>query len=120
MAAPNLLSSTTVTGKTVMSALTTVTANVLTNSAGSGTVDKLNNVILTNSTSTAVYANVMINRSSTAYPIGGNVSIPGYSTLVLLGKDTSVYLEEGDVLQANVSANSAITMVSSYELISAT
>ena len=118
MAAPNLLSTTTVTGKTAVAALTTVTSNVITNSSGSSTVDKLNNVILTNYTSSAVSANIMINRSSTLYYIGGAVAIPANSTLVLLGKDTSIYLEEGDVVQANVSANSSVSFTASYELMS--
>lgn len=105
------------TGKTAVALLTTVTSNVITNAAASSTVDKLNNIILSNYTSSAVNANVMINRSSTVYYIGGNVSIPGNSTLVLLGKDTAIYLEEGDVLQANVSANTSISMSASYEII---
>ena len=105
------------TGKTAQALLTTVTSNVITNSAASSTVDKLNNIILSNYTSSAVTANVMINRSSTLYYLGGNISVPGNSTLVLLGKDTAIYLEEGDVLQANVSANTSISMSASYEII---
>jgi hypothetical protein len=105
------------TGKTAQALLTTVTSNVITNSAASSTVDKLNNIILSNYTSSAVTANVMINRSSTLYYLGGNISIPANSTLVLLGKDTAIYLEEGDVLQANVSANTSISMSASYEII---
>lgn len=118
MAAPNLLGTTTVTGKTALATLTTVTANVITNSSSSGTVDKLNSIVLSNYSSSAVSANVMINRSATVYYIGGTVSIPANSTLVLLGKDTSLYLEEGDVLQANVSANTSVSMSASYELMS--
>jgi redox-sensitive bicupin YhaK (pirin superfamily) len=118
MAAPNLLGTTTVTGKTALATLTTVTANVLTNSSSSGTVDKLNSVVLSNYSGSTVTANVMINRSATVYYVGGNISIPANSTLVLLGKDTSLYLEEGDVLQANVSANTSISMSASYELMS--
>jgi sporulation protein YlmC with PRC-barrel domain len=117
MAAPNIVNITTLTGKTSLSELTTVTGNVITNSAGSNTVGKLNNIILSNFTGTVVTANVMINRSATLYYVGGNVSIPSNSTLVLLGKDTSVYLEEGDVLQANASANTSISMSASYEII---
>ena len=117
MAAPNLLTSTTVTGKTALSQLTTVTANVITNSSASGNVAKLNDVMLSNYTAGVVSANVMINRSATIYYVGGTVSIPANSTLVLLGKDTSLYLEEGDVLQANVSANTSVSMSASYELI---
>lgn len=118
MAAPNIIGATTITGKTVLSNLTTVTANVLTNSSSSGTVDKLNSIMLSNYTSSSVGANVVIDRSGTTYYLGGNLSIPGNSTLVVLAKDTGIYLEEGDVLQANATANSSITLTTSYELIS--
>jgi hypothetical protein len=117
MASPNIINIASMTGKTAQALLTTVTSNVITNSAASSTVDKLNNIILSNYTSSAVTANVMINRSSTLYYLGGNISVPGNSTLVLLGKDTAIYLEEGDVLQANVSANTSISMSASYEII---
>lgn len=117
MAAPNLLNASTITGKTALAALTTVTANIITNSTGSNTVDKIENIVLSNYTTSTVTANVMLNRSATLYYIGGNVSIPANSTLILLAKDSSIYLEEGDVIQANVSSNSAVSMASSYELI---
>ena len=117
MAAPNLISATTITGKTALSQLTTVTANIITNAAASGTVVKLNTVTLSNYTANIVTSNVMINRSGTAYYISGNINVPANSTLVLLAKDTTTYLEEGDVLQANVSANTAISMSASYELV---
>lgn len=118
MAAPNLLGTTTVTGKTALATLSTVTSNVITNGSSSNTVDKLNTIVLSNYSGSAVTANVMINRSATVYYVGGTVSIPANSTLVLLGKDTSLYLEEGDVLQANVSANTSVSMSASYELMS--
>jgi hypothetical protein len=117
MAAPNLLTSATVTGKTALSQLTTATVNVITNSSSSNTVVKLNDVVLSNYTASVVSANVMINRSGTTYYIGGVVTIPANSTLILLGKDTTLYLEEGDVLQANVSADTSVSMSASYELI---
>lgn len=118
MAAPNIIGATTITGKTVLTNLTTVTANVLTNSSSSNSVDKLNSVMLSNYSASTVGANVVINRSATIYYLGGNLSVPANSTLVVLAKDTGIYLEEGDVLQANVTANSAITLTASYELIS--
>jgi hypothetical protein len=117
MAAPNLLTSTTVTGKTSLFQLTTVTGNVITNGSSSNAVVKLNDIVLSNYSASITTANVMINRSATAYYIGGTVAIPANSTLILLGKDTTLYLEEGDVLQANVSANSSVSMSASYELI---
>jgi hypothetical protein len=117
MAAPNTLNLTTVTLKTSFAALTTVTGNIITNSTSSNTVDKINDVIVCNYSGSAITANVMVNRSSTAYYLAGNISVPAYSTLVVLGKDTAIYLEEGDVLQANVSANSAAHISAAYELI---
>lgn len=117
MAAPNTLSLTSVTLKTAMAALTTATANIITNSVSSNTVDKVNDIIVCNYSSSAISANVMINRSSVAYYVAGNISVPANSTLVVSGKDTAIYLEEGDVLQANVSANTAAHIVASYELV---
>lgn len=115
MANPNIINVSTITGKTSLTQLTTVTANTITNAVGSNTVYKLNTVFLSNYSSATTYANIVINRSSSTYYIGGNLSIPANSTLVLLGKDTALYMEEGDVLQANVSANSSISMAASYE-----
>ena len=118
MANPNIISITTINGKTALASLGIVASNVITNSSNSNTVAKLNNIILTNYSSSAVGANVMINRSSTLYYLAGNISIPGQSTLVLLGKDTSLYLEEGDVLQANASATLSISISAGYEILS--
>ena len=118
MANPNIVNVTTITGKTALASLSTVTSNVIVNTGGSSTIDKLNNIILTNYTASSVSANVVINRSSTIYYVGGNVVIPSYSTLILLGKDTALYLEEGDTLQANVSTNSSVSIAASYEIIS--
>jgi hypothetical protein len=118
MAAPNLLTSTTVTGKTALANCTTVLANVITNAASSGTVVKLNAIVLSNYGSSTTTANAIINRAGTgSFYLGGTVSVPSNSTLILLGKDTSLYLEEGDVLQTIVSTNSTIHLTASYELI---
>ena len=116
MAAPNLLSTTSVTGKTSLVSLTTVTGNVIT--VQSNTVVKLNSIILTNSTVGSQTANVTILRDSNSYYLAGTLVIPANSTLVLLGKDTATYLEENDVLQANASANVSLTISASYELLS--
>ena len=117
MSNPNIVNVSTIYGKTALAALTTTTANVITNASGSNTIVKVEDILLTNYTSSAVGANIVINRSATTYYLGGNVSIPANSTLVLLAKDSMVYLEEGDVIQANVTANSSITLTSSYEII---
>jgi hypothetical protein len=118
MANPNILSATAIYGNTAVAALTTVTANVVTNSASSNNVYKLNDVSISNYSSGTITANVMLNRSATIYYLAGNISVPAYSTLVVVGKDNGLYMIEGDVLQANASANTTSHIVSSYEQIS--
>ena len=118
MAAPNIVNVTTILAKTAAANVTTVTSNVLVNAVSSSTVVKINSVVLTNYGSNTVTGNVDFYRSSTSYPIAGNLLIPANSTMVVSGKDTAIYLEEGDVLRASANANVAVTLTSSYEVIS--
>jgi hypothetical protein len=118
MSAPNILVAANCYGNTTLASLTTTTANVVTNTTGSNSVIKLNTVVLSNYSGSTVTANVMMNRSSTVYYIGGTVSIPANSTLVLLAKDTTTYMIEGDVLQANASTGTSVSIICSYETLS--
>jgi hypothetical protein len=121
MAAPNIVNVTQINANTNLANVTTDVANVVTNSASSGKVYKINNVQLANYSAATVTANVIFNRSSVSpasYYIAGSISIPPTSTLVVVAKDTSFYMEEGDVLQLSCSANSSVHGVVSYEIIS--
>ena len=100
-----------------MALLTTSLSNIITNASGSNTVAKINNIVVSNYTTVGVSVNVSISRSGNSFYLGGNVAVPANSTLVLLGKDTATYLEEGDILQAYASANTSATISSSYEII---
>ena len=115
MANPNIVNVTQIYGVSNVAALTTATANIVTNSSGSNKVFKLNSVSVGNYTSGNITCNVMINRSSTLYYFAGNVTVPSFSTLIVVGKDNGVYLNEGDVLQANCNANSTSTIITSYD-----
>lgn len=119
MAAPNIVNVATITGKTaVLNATTTATA-IVTNSAASGKVIKVNTLHIANiNGTTAADITVDLFRSSTAYNIMYTVSVPADSTLVGISKDTAIYLEEGDSLRLTASANSYLTGVCSYEEIS--
>jgi hypothetical protein len=117
MAAPNIVNVTTITAKNALATLITNTSNIIVNSASSSTVDKINYISIANYTANSITANVMINRSSVIYYLAGAITVPSNSTLVVSGKDTSIYLEEGDILQANVSANLSAHITSSYEII---
>jgi len=118
MANPNIVNVATIYGNLNVAALTTATSNVVTNAAASNTVIKLNTVSLANYGAANIVANVMINRSSTLYYLAGSVVVPANSTLVVTGKDNGIYMLEGDVLQANVSANTTVSILTSFETIS--
>ena len=116
MAAPNIVNVSSVYGKTAVATLSTSTTDIVTNSAGSGTVLKINSLYISNFNTVSVAANVVFNRSSTTYSLAPGSAVPAFSTLTVIGKDTAIYLEEGDILQANATATSA-QLVCSYEII---
>ncbi len=117
MAAPNIVNVTTITGKTAVMAVTTSATAIVTNSAASNTVVKVNALYVSNVDGTnAADVNIDLFRSSTAYHIGKTISVPADATLDVLSK--SIYLEEGDSLRLTANANSDIEAVCSYEIIS--
>ena len=116
MAAPNIVNVTTITGKTAVLAVTTSATAIVTNSAASGQVLKVNALYVSNVDGTSsADINVDIFRSSTAYHIAKTVGVPADSTLDIISK--SIYLEEGDTLRLTASANSDLEAVCSYEII---
>ena len=119
MANPNLVIMTTMQGKTAVAQLTSGTTSLITNSAASGVLVKINSLLITNIDGTnSADISAWILRSSTQYRIAYTIAVPADSTLVLISKDTSIYLEEGDTLQLTASASGDLEAVCSYELIS--
>jgi hypothetical protein len=117
MAAPNIVGVTTITGKTAVQAVTTSATAIVTNSAASGKVFKVNALYVSNVDGTNnADINVDIFRSSTAYHIAKTVSVPADATLDIISK--SIYLEEGDSLRLTANADSDLEAVCSYEEIS--
>ena len=117
MAAPNIVGVTTITGKTAVQAVTTSATAIVTNSAASNKVFKVNALYISNIDGTNnADINVDIFRSSTAYRIAYTITVPADATLDIISK--SIYLEEGDALRLTASANSRLEAVCSYEEIS--
>ena len=117
MAAPNIVNVATITGKTAVLAVTTSATAIVTNSAASGKVFKVNALYIANiDGTTAADITVDLFRSSTAYPIASTVTVPADATLDLMSK--AIYLEEGDTLRCTASAAGDLTAVCSYEEIS--
>ena len=117
MANPNIVNVTTITGKTAVQAVGTSATAIVTNSASSGKVLKVNALYVSNVDGTnAASVSIDIFRSSTAYHVAKTVSIPADATLDILSK--SIYLEEGDSLRLTASVSSDLEAVCSYEQIS--
>jgi hypothetical protein len=115
----NLANTVTITAKTAYANVTTVSSNVITNAVASNQIYKINNISLTNYTSTSVTANVITLRNGVGtFNIINTIAIPANSLLTVLAKDTSLYLEEGDTIQTNSSANSSIHLSVGYEILS--
>ncbi len=117
MAAPNILSATSIYGKTVGRALdTTVSTGVLTCAANK--VLKINSIIVSNidgSSAADLTASFYDSTAATSYQIASTVSVPADSTLIVLGKDSPIYLEESDEIRAGASANGDLVMIVSYD-----
>ena len=123
MAAPNLLTSTTVTGKTAYATPSNTSANVLlANASGSGKVYKIDMLLATNVTASAANVTVSVNSaaagSGTSYPVASGISVPAGAALIVTDKSTSYYLEEDRSIVVTSGTTSAITYVVSYEEIS--
>jgi hypothetical protein len=121
MANPNLLSITTVIGMTTAVGLST-TADVVfvSNADASGKVLKINtisaaNIDGTNTADITIRYNLAAAGAGSSVPIANTISIPADSSLVIIGKDNPIYLEEDRSLTAQASAADDIAIVCSYE-----
>jgi predicted secreted protein len=123
MAAPNIVNVTSIIGKSATLALTTSAQTLLNNAASSGKVLKINSLYVANIDGGNA-ADVTVNYypqddiTGTAVAIASTISVPADSTLVIIDKNATIYLEEDRSLGALASANSDLVAVISYEEIS--
>lgn len=119
MAAPNIVSVTTITAKTQGATLGTSSADIVANSASSGKVYKVNTILLANKTGTTAEASITFEDSGgSGYYIVYNLDVPAEGTVIALDKNSILYLEEGDSVAGLSGSSSAIDVVISYEEIS--
>jgi hypothetical protein len=119
MAAPNLLNTNTITAKSVFAELTTSDTDILENTAFSDKVYKINNIIISNIDGTnPADVTVSVNKNGTAYKIASTISVPNDATLILIDRNTAIYLEENDKISALAGANSDLNIMINYEELS--
>jgi hypothetical protein len=119
MAAPNIVALNTITGKTAVQAVGASATAIITNSAASGKVLKVNALYVANiHGSTTGTITVDLYRSSTAYRLANSISVPINSVYMAIQKDSPIYLEEGDTLRLTAGSASVLEAVASYEELS--
>ena len=124
MAAPNLLNPSSIVGKTAVVDLTSTNAtSVLSNASGSGKVLKVNslyvaNVDGTNSAEITITLYSEAGLGGTGNQICSTVFVPADASIVVIDKDSFIYLEEDKSLGATASAANDLKVTCSYEEIS--
>ena len=124
MAAPNIVNVTTITGKTDVVNLTTTSATaVVSNAALSGKVFKINTLSVAN-VDGSVSADITVSLYSqddiggTATEIISTATVPADATLVVIDKNTALYLEEDMSIGATAGSANDLKVICSYEEIS--
>ena len=124
MAAPNIVNVSTITGKSFYLALSTTSATELvSNAASSGKVFKINmiqvaNVDGTNACDVTVDYHTEDDIGGTAYSLVSTVSVPADASLVVLDKNTAMYLEEDRSISVTAGTANDLEVLVSYEEIS--
>ena len=116
MANPNLVAVTSIYGNSINGALTTtVTTDLLT--CASNKLIKVNSIIIANidGTNSATVTMGIIKSGGSVVLFASTIAVPADATLVLIDKNSSIYLQEGDILEGGASANSDLTYTISYE-----
>jgi hypothetical protein len=83
-------------------------------------VFKINNILVANIDGTnSADASVFITKSGgSPIAIASTIAVPADSTLVVIDKNSSIYLEEGDNIEAGASAASDLVITINYEELS--
>jgi hypothetical protein len=120
MANPNIVNVTTITGKTAGLEVTTTATDIVNNPSSSGKLIKINSLVISNIDGVnSANATVSVYKDqTTSYYLASTVQVPENSTLIVIGKETGIYLEENDSIQLTASADGDLSAVCSYEEIS--
>lgn len=119
MANPNIVNVATINGKIAGQAVGTSMASIVDNVASSGKIFKINSLIVANIdgvNNASITAKIVIEGSD--FHIAHTLLVPADASIVLISKESSVYLTENCQIQLQASATSDLQAVCSYEEIS--
>ena len=118
MATTNLVNVTSVTPFTINGAVTTSAVDVI--DVASDKCHKINTIVIANidgSSAADITIQISTDNGSNYYAIASTVSVPADSTLVVIDKNSQLYLDETDLLRVQASANSDLTYTISGEIL---
>lgn len=118
MAAPNLISVTSIIGKTRAEWVTAAPEVVVSNPINSNEVLRINSLYVTNLGSSDQTVTIDLFRGGVSYKIVYNLSVPVGGGVVAIAKDSSIYLEEGDSSRISASQAGVLQYIASYEVMS--
>ena len=123
MANPNIASVSNIYGNLGQVALSTTSATqLITNAASSGTIVKVESIVVANTTASS--ASITINSysaaalSGTAYAIASTIPVPANASIIITDKTTSFYLPENTSLGATASSSNALVVTTAWEVLS--
>ena len=122
MANPNIVNVTSIYGNTsylIPSGTSATTWTALT--PATGTVNKIDNLVVSNVTTSAAVVTVSVNSATggggTAYRIAYQISVPAGASLIVIDKTTAIYLGEAQSIVVTSGTSSALECTASYEAI---
>ena len=121
MANPNIVNVTNILGNNSLTDLSTTNATaIVSNAAASGKVYKINSIIVANTDGTDPYPVTISVYSEddiggTAYEIASTVSVPADASVIVMDKNSSIYLKEDQSIGATAGTASKLIVVASWE-----
>lgn len=114
----NILTANIITGKTDTFLITTTPTIIAINPQDSDIIYKINCIYLSNNSQTQIIkGTVDFFRNNISHRIASNIEIPKDSTIIVMAKETSVYLEPGDSLRCWINAFAPASTLISYEIL---
>ena len=114
MAAPNIVSPTTITLRQLSTTVGTAALTLVTCAADKAI--KLSTLYAANVDGTSAGdITIRVSDGTATHAVCSTVSVPADASVVVVDRNSPVYLEEGDSIEAVASAANAIQIVGSYE-----
>lgn len=121
MANPNIVNVTDIRGNNSLTSLSTTNATeIVSNPASSGKVYKINSLVVSNIDGTdPYYITVSIysedNIGGTAYQIVSTLNIPNDSSVIIIDKNSGIYLKEDQSIGATAQTANKLVVTASWE-----